>query len=456
MERFYSFAFLFCSVLAAVGVVPKAAYAAEGQEVFEKTFYAPEKPGFGQLAMDVEWRIWIPSDVKTLRGVVVHQHGCGDGSGKGAITAVYDLQWQELARKHDCALIAPYYKQGSFDCAMWCDPRNGSGQSLLDALDYFAETSEHEELTRVPWALWGHSGGGHWVGSMCQLYPMRIVGAWLRSGCPDTVGLTFDELPMNEDVLNVPMMLNLGKFEADFAVPIWNSCLPYFAKMRANGAKIGLIVDPKTSHETGNSRLPAIRFLDECLATRLPKEAGSGEIVRSCEGVVLPIDKISDAEISSRPEDIPNSSNASVAMYDTAQRREFLKHGLWFMNEEYVDVWRNYSIDNSFDDATPPPAPTDVSINADGLMTWNCRADLESGLKTFVIYCDDEKVCELEGAPVCNSRPMFQGLMYSDTPDFSMKKMGYVIENYDPSHVYSISSVNTCEMFSTRTQAEIK
>ncbi|MBR2585143.1 MAG: hypothetical protein IKE64_06900, partial [Thermoguttaceae bacterium] len=39
-------------------------------------FPKPENPAEGELAMDAEWRIWIPDGVEKLRGVVVHQHGC--------------------------------------------------------------------------------------------------------------------------------------------------------------------------------------------------------------------------------------------------------------------------------------------------------------------------------------------------------------------------------------------
>lgn len=423
-------------------------YSTEVQEYFEKTIFAPENPTLGQLAMDAEWRIWIPSEVKTLRGVVVHQHGCGEGSSNGGRTAVYDLQWQELARKHDCALIAPSYRQGEFACEMWCDPRNGSAQNFFDALDYFADFTGHEELTRIPWVLWGHSGGGHWVGSMCQLFPERVVGAWLRSGCPDTVGFTFDELPMNKSVLDVPIVLNIGKDEVNFAAIIWNSCWPYFAKMRSRGAKIGFIIDPKTSHETGNSRFPAIRFLDDCMTIRLPKIAGSTMLRPTPNGYVLPISMTTDHEIWSRPEDIPEKTGNGIEPYTNSERRAFLKDGLWFLSEDHVDLWRQYSINGTLEDNTPPPCPTNATIDESGFMTWDCRADLESGLKSFIILCDNEKIAELEGAPVCNALPMFQGLLYSDTPDFSLKKMEYRVERYDSNRVYSIASINTCDLVS--------
>ena len=62
-----------------------------------------------ELSFAVKYTIWIPPHVKTLRGIVVHQHGCGIGSCKSGLTGAYDLHWQALARKHDCALMAPSY-----------------------------------------------------------------------------------------------------------------------------------------------------------------------------------------------------------------------------------------------------------------------------------------------------------------------------------------------------------
>ena len=88
-------------------------------------YEASTKPG--ELIFAVNCTIWIPPDVRTLRGVIVHQHGCGEGSCKSGLTGAFDLHWQALARKHDCALLAPAYEQPEkADCQMWCDPRNGS------------------------------------------------------------------------------------------------------------------------------------------------------------------------------------------------------------------------------------------------------------------------------------------------------------------------------------------
>ena len=65
-------------------------------------YSASTKPG--ELPYAVNYTIWIPSEVKVLHGVVVHQHGCGEGSCKSGLTGAFDLHWQgEEARL--CAAV---------------------------------------------------------------------------------------------------------------------------------------------------------------------------------------------------------------------------------------------------------------------------------------------------------------------------------------------------------------
>jgi hypothetical protein len=68
-------------------------------------YEASPKPG--ELAFAVNYTIWIPPGVKTLRGVVVHQHGCGEGSCKSGLTGADDFDRPALAKKHDCAFLSP-------------------------------------------------------------------------------------------------------------------------------------------------------------------------------------------------------------------------------------------------------------------------------------------------------------------------------------------------------------
>src|SRR5678816_4648321 len=100
---------------------------------------------------------------------------------------------------------------------MWCDPRNGSDAAFQKGLADLAVKSGHPELARVPWALWGHSGGGLWAGGMVMLHPERVAAAWLRSGVP--LLKTNPERPRMKPysvpgaALAVPMMCNLGTKE---------------------------------------------------------------------------------------------------------------------------------------------------------------------------------------------------------------------------------------------------
>jgi hypothetical protein len=119
---------------------------------FEVTYPSSNQPG--QLQLGVTYTLWIPDGVTQLRGIIVHQHGCGSGACKGGATAAYDLHWQALAKKWDCAFLGPSYQQeDKQDCRLWCDPRKGSAKTFLKALGEFAQKAKHPELERVPWCL---------------------------------------------------------------------------------------------------------------------------------------------------------------------------------------------------------------------------------------------------------------------------------------------------------------
>ncbi|MBO0699680.1 MAG: hypothetical protein J2P46_14890 [Zavarzinella sp.] len=221
---------------------------------------ASDKPG--ELAYAVNSTVWVPPGVRALRGVVVHQHGCGEGSCKSGLTGAYDLHWQALPRKHDCALLSPAYEQPEgADCQLWCDPRNGSDAAFRKGLADLGAESGHPELAKVPWALCGHSGGGHWAGGMVMLHPDRVAAAWLRSGVPllkgdpTRKGSKAHALP--DAALRVPVMCNLGTREGVTAkdrnfAGVWPATEAFFAEVRGRGGLAGVAVDPLSSHDCGN------------------------------------------------------------------------------------------------------------------------------------------------------------------------------------------------------------
>ena len=175
--------FAFAITTAMAQQAPYDTFPAAEAPYYRVRYEASELPG--ELIFAVNYTVWIPEDVKTLRGIVVHQHGCGEGSCSSGLTGAYDLHWQALAKKHRCALLSPSYEQPqNADCQMWCDPRNGSAAAFDKALKDLGKLSGHSELAEAPIALWGHSGGGHWCGGMVMTQPNRIAAALLRSGVP--------------------------------------------------------------------------------------------------------------------------------------------------------------------------------------------------------------------------------------------------------------------------------
>src|SRR3954454_860173 len=196
-------------------LMPLGATSAYGAgKIVEVSYPASDKPG--ELAYGVTYRAWIPDGARRLRGVIVHQHGCGAGACKGGETAADDLHWQALARKWDCALLGPsYHQEDGQDCRRWCDPRNGSRARFLLGLGDLADRSGHPELKEVPWCLWGHSGGGFWASLMQVQFPERIAAIWFRSG---TAFGAWEKGDIQKPTIpaaayQVPMMANPGAKE---------------------------------------------------------------------------------------------------------------------------------------------------------------------------------------------------------------------------------------------------
>lgn len=390
----------------------------------------------GELIYPVNYTIWIPQGVKSLRGVIVHQHGCGEGSCKSGLTGAYDFHWQALAKKHDCALLAPSYEQPeNADCQMWCDPRNGSSVTFRQCLVDLGAKSGHPELAEVPWALWGHSGGGHWAGGMVLLHPERVVAAWLRSGVPllktDPAGTTIKAHILSEASLKVPVMCNPGTQEGvtvkdgRFA-SVWPANELFFNEVRGKGGLIGVAVDPLSAHECGNQRYFAIPWLNACLTARLPK-AGTGPLNH------MPTETMWLAPITGG-EALPAASFVGDPM-----------KAAWLPNEAVAKAWMQYVKDTAVADTTSPPAPTNVRLSGNKL-SWNADADLESGLASFVIERDGQFLANVpEQGKNPFGRPLFQNLQYSDTPTQPLVAMTFTDTKAetDKQHTYRVIAVNT-------------
>ena len=402
---------------------------------FRVRYEASSQPG--ELAFPVQYTLWIPDGVTTLRGVVVHQHGCGEGSCKSGQTGSFDLHWQALAKKHDCALLAPSYEQPQdAECQKWCDPRNGSSEAFQKGLVDLGKQSGHPELGSLPWALWGHSGGGHWAGGMVMLHPDRVVAAWLRSGVPllepnpDRPSIKPHEFP--EAALGVPLMGNPGTKEGvtvkegRFA-KVWPANEAFFREVRGRGGLLGMAVDPLTAHECGNQRYLAIPWLDACLTARLPEKSDSP--LRA-----MPTNQAWLAPLLGTKAQLADSFSGDPSS------------AVWLPDEAIAKKWEHYVRDTEIPDTTPPPAPVGLDVNRSELR-WQAEADLESGLSHFIIERDGKEIATVPKKPENRfGRPLFQGLQYSDTPAAPLVEMRFTdpeISTAKKPHRYRVISVNT-------------
>ena len=393
----------------------------------------------GELPTAVTYTLWIPDGVKTLRGLIVHQHGAGTTASIEGSTAAYDLHWQVLAKKWDCALLGPSYHVQNEKTDLtpggseaWFDPRHGSEKTFLRSLDEFAAQSGHPELATVPWVLWGHSGGGIWSDVMACLHPDRVAAMWLRSGS----ALAFRNRPefpqpqVPEGVYGIPAMCNCGIKEMKGAMV---GAVATFQEYRFHGAPIGFALDPLTGHECGDSRYLAIPFLDACMAMRLP-DAGSAnqklKPVDASQAWLAPL-------MSQRAQPASNfKGNPNVAV--------------WLPDEAVAKAWMDYVKTGAVGDTTPPPAPYDVMAapkEKEGIeITWKADADFESGIRNFVVLRDGQEVGSVPEKPVGKyGRPLFQSMTYHDTPSQPLPAMRYIDTSagVGPKHTYTVVEVNS-------------
>ncbi len=419
-----------------------AAWPAISARAAEPYFTAEYPPSArtNELQIGVTHTLWMPSGKARLRGLIVHQHGCGEGASKGGATAAHDLHWQALARKWDCALLGPSYHQKEKEsCRLWCDPRNGSGKVFLDALRELAAKSRHPELERVPWCLWGHSGGGFWASLMQTMHPERIVAIWLRSGTALTAWER-GEIPMPEipaAALGIPVMCNPGVKERDHPKfnGAWTGLMAMFREYRAQGAPIGFAPDPNTGHECGDSRYLAIPFFDACLALRLPEESGD------------PL----------RPIDPERSWLADLSSHEPQPAGEFsgdASASVWLPDARVAKAWKEYVLTGEVADTTPPEPPSRLRVTggADGgvELTWKAEADLESGIAAFVIHRDGEEIGRVPEKTVRKfGKPLFQTMSYHDTPEPPLPEMRFVdLVGSTGDHQYRVTTVNAAGLTS--------
>ncbi len=415
----------------------------DGRPVTGQSYLFQTKPGStsGTLRIPSVFRLWVPDDVPVLRGILIHQHGCGDKATASGDTAETDLYWRAFAAKWGFALLAPrFYQQPSVDntrtCGAWSDPAQGSDAALDAALNDFAQKSGHPELTTIPWALWGHSGGGFWIGLMAFRHPERTIAVWYRSGVPD---IFTHPVAIPDAAYRVPMVFNVGVREVyDSTVAnLYYTGFKYFQHFRSKDGLFGVVVDPISGHDCRDSRYLAAQFFDICFKERLPEEPGSAELREMGEGVIVPTQgriKAPGIRFTQEP-------------------------GNWFPNETFLRLCDEYSQKAWVTDKTAPPAPLNPQIDPKGVITWTHTVDLESGLAGYLIERDGAEFVRYPSRPYSEfGHPTIQANNYYDTPSQPNRPSSCLLPagTQVEGHQWAIRSINGEGLFSDPIPCEMK
>ena len=395
----------------------------------------PPSQAPGELRIGVNYTLWVPEGIETVRGVIVHQHGAGMAAAHYGAFAAYDMHWQALAKKWDCVLLGPSYhvlNDGDLGAAgsdYWFDPRLGSDKTFVKALGDFATKTGHAELATVPWALWGHSAGAGWSDVMSTLHPERVIAVYYRSGC----ALVWSDRPAMFPPVTIPV--------ASYAIPrmcstgvkekgLTRLLLATYGDYRTKGAPAGFAQDPRTGHECGDSRYFAIPFLDACLAMRLPDKGAKTQTLQ-------PVDQ-SHGWLAAYPGDmaVPASEFKGDA-----------KQAVWLPDAAVAAAWMQYVKYGTVGDASIPPTPINVRVTGKGdqgnEIAWDAESSFESGLGGFIVLRDGHGVARLpQDAPEdVFGRPLFQGLSFHDTPTNSFPTMTYLDTSAKAGVTYSYTVI---------------
>src|SRR5215471_991894 len=206
-----------------------------------------------------EFRLWLPSDITTVRAAVILVPG-SNGDGRPMAD---DANWQAFATKNKLALVGCRFTDKAHEQSFiehYVNVSQGSGQALLTALDMFATRSKHPELARVPFLLWGMSAGGEFNYEFVAWKPERVLAFVVNKG-----GIYYTALA-SQAARNVPGILFIGGKDLDSRVHIITGI---FDLNRRGGALWALAEEPGAAHVVGRSIDVARVLYEDVLALRL-------------------------------------------------------------------------------------------------------------------------------------------------------------------------------------------
>ena len=103
---------------------------ANGAGLYHEVFTPPSKRS-GELQLGVTWTLWVPDGADKLRGIIVHQHGCGSASackgGRPLPTICTGRRWRRLVELRPARPLLPAGRQAGLSIVVRSPQRLGQG-----------------------------------------------------------------------------------------------------------------------------------------------------------------------------------------------------------------------------------------------------------------------------------------------------------------------------------------
>ena len=110
-----------------------------------------------------DFRLWINDSTDTLRGIYWFMHP-NNGDSRNV---VYDTMYQNLVNQQDFALLGAHIFNMHMD--------SGIGDAVIEAMDTFAISSGHQEISFIPFFINGFSWGGQFGYHFAKWIPEEFL-----------------------------------------------------------------------------------------------------------------------------------------------------------------------------------------------------------------------------------------------------------------------------------------
>lgn len=246
----------------------------------------------------VAFRIWLPEDVKTVRGVVLNPF---------YTKAVTQEHWQAACRGWGFGIVATNFFGARKD---------EFPQRIDEALKVFAQETSHPELIDAKFCLVGMSAGAGMCVNIAQQMPSRTIA----------VGPVCLEVgPRDPASMNIPMLTVFGERDGRQ----YEKLMSKLPEVRSQSGQFGIAVQWRRRHEFGQANNLLFPLFDAAIGHRLTEP---GKPLRDFEEENGWLGDLS----------VWSDRVATVAPYQQYQGKKTA--ACWFPNETIARAWQAFVV----------------------------------------------------------------------------------------------------------------